>query len=169
MSPMGLGILGFNFLFYFLFSFQAQLAHPLETVTSFLSHDAFSVSSLRSWTIHFLNETLHLCAMNPSFMGSFCISPSDFLYISILLKIVYTITIEICDEFQPQFHCFRWFYLEAIKRNWWSLLRWADQMYWPIRCLFRRTDQTLSSSSMPSLFFGYLHLSIGSVSSEKHK
>ncbi|CAN6884906.1 unnamed protein product, partial [Brassica oleracea] len=32
-----------------------QLAHPLETVTSFLSHDAFSVSSLRSWTIHLLN------------------------------------------------------------------------------------------------------------------
>ncbi|KAH0877254.1 hypothetical protein HID58_064648, partial [Brassica napus] len=31
--------------------------------------------------------------------------------------IVYTITIEICDEFQPQFHCFRRFYLEAIKRN----------------------------------------------------
>ncbi|CAN6867174.1 unnamed protein product, partial [Brassica oleracea] len=36
-------------------SFLAQLAHPLETVTSFLSHDAFSVSSLRSWTIHLLN------------------------------------------------------------------------------------------------------------------
>ncbi|KAH0935146.1 hypothetical protein HID58_012263 [Brassica napus] len=35
--------------------FQAQLVHPLETVTSFLSHDAFSVSSLRSWTIHLLN------------------------------------------------------------------------------------------------------------------
>ncbi|WZZ74234.1 hypothetical protein YC2023_085604 [Brassica napus] len=33
----------------------AQLAHPLETVTSFFSHDAFSVSSLRSWTIHLLN------------------------------------------------------------------------------------------------------------------
>ncbi|WZZ76385.1 hypothetical protein YC2023_087755 [Brassica napus] len=49
---------------------------------------------------------LHLCAMNPSFMGSFRISPSDFLYISILLKIVYTITIKICDEFQPQLHCF---------------------------------------------------------------
>ncbi|CAN6878366.1 unnamed protein product, partial [Brassica oleracea var. botrytis] len=32
-----------------------QLAHPLETITSFLSHDAFSVSSLRSWTIHLLN------------------------------------------------------------------------------------------------------------------
>ncbi|WZY85031.1 hypothetical protein YC2023_031415 [Brassica napus] len=54
MSPMGLDILGFDFLI-FLVQFSGPVSPPLETVTSFLSHDAFSVSSLRSWTIHLLN------------------------------------------------------------------------------------------------------------------
>lgn len=174
MSPMGLDILDFDFLIFFV-----QFSDPVSPSSG--NRNKLSLPRyLLCFFSSFLDDSssqrkvdqstpLHLCAMNPSFMGSFRISPSDFLYISILLKIVYTITIEICDEFQPQFHCFRRFYLEAIKRNWQSFLRWADQTYQPIQCLLRRTDQTLSSSSMPSLFFGYLHLLIGSVSSEKHK